>query len=313
VGYETLNKKTMKKISVTIGIPAFNEEKNIGNLLKSILAQRLMHASLDEIIIISDGSTDKTVKKIKEIRDERITVHEGKKRVGKPQRLNQLFKLAKGDIIVLLDSDINFTSPAVLEHLLIKFWRSKKIGMVSGKAEALNGANFVQNAINITRNAYLKIAEQINSGNNLYACEGRILALSKSFAQTVTLPSNIIATDAFLYFSCIKNGFAFRYASSAVVRFISPNTFKEQITQNKRFSARTYILKSYFGDIVDEESKIPRNIYIKNIIPQVMRYPVHSFVIFFVNLYSKYLAKKQSNTIGSLWTIAHSTKRGIAI
>lgn len=302
-----------RKITVSIGIPAFNEEKNIGNLLLSILSQKMTHASLLEIIVMSDGSTDKTAEKAREMKDKRITIHEGKKRIGKPQRLNQLFKIAKGDVIVLLDSDVSLTSPEVIEHLIVKFLKNKTVGMVSGKAEALTGGNFVQSAINITRNAYLKIAEQINSGNNLYACEGRILALSKSFTHTVILPANIIATDAFLYFSCIKNGFSFRYAKSAVVKFILPNTFKEQITQNKRFTARTYILKKYFGDMVDQESKIPQYIYLKYIIPQIMKYPLHSIVIFFVNLYSKYLARKQSNTIGSLWSIANSTKGGITI
>lgn len=301
-----------KKLTISVGIPALNEEKNIGNLLRSVLMQKITHGSISEIIVLSDGSTDKTVQKVREVKDKRIVIHEGKKRLGKPQRLNQLFKMSTGDIIVLLDADATLTSPHVLEHLTREFLQQKNIGMISGKAEAFTNSNFIQKAINITRNAYQKIAEDIKSGNNLYACEGRILALSKGFAHAVILPTNIIATDAFLYFSCIQKGFLFRYAKSAVVKFISPLTVKEQITQNKRFTARTYILENYFGTIVHDESKIPAYIYYKNIIPQVIKYPLHSFVIYFINAYSKYLAKKQSTTIGSLWSIANSTKGGIA-
>lgn len=59
----------MKKLTVTIGIPAYNEEQNIGHLLVNIFNQSTSIAILDEIIIVSDGSTDNTIKAIKKITD----------------------------------------------------------------------------------------------------------------------------------------------------------------------------------------------------------------------------------------------------
>ena len=50
-----------KKLTVTIGIPAYNEEANVRNLLVSLLAQKETNFKLQEIIVVSDGSTDKTV------------------------------------------------------------------------------------------------------------------------------------------------------------------------------------------------------------------------------------------------------------
>jgi len=47
-------------MKITIGIPAYNEEKNIGNLLNDILNQKLEHNILEKILVISDNSTDKT-------------------------------------------------------------------------------------------------------------------------------------------------------------------------------------------------------------------------------------------------------------
>lgn len=49
----------MKKLSVSVGIPAYNEEQNIASLIFGILKQKVNNITLKEIIVISDGSTDK--------------------------------------------------------------------------------------------------------------------------------------------------------------------------------------------------------------------------------------------------------------
>ena len=50
-------------MDVSIGIMAYNEEKNIGNLLKTLLKQNL--SFVKEIIVVNSGSTDKTAKIVK--------------------------------------------------------------------------------------------------------------------------------------------------------------------------------------------------------------------------------------------------------
>ena len=50
----------MKKIDVSIGIMAYNEERNIGKLLNILLNQRLKTTHISEIVVVSSGSTDKT-------------------------------------------------------------------------------------------------------------------------------------------------------------------------------------------------------------------------------------------------------------
>jgi len=51
----------MKKlITVSIGIPAYNEEANIGKLLSSLIKQKEAGFIIKEIIVVSDQSTDKT-------------------------------------------------------------------------------------------------------------------------------------------------------------------------------------------------------------------------------------------------------------
>ena len=57
----------MKKCLISVIVPAYNEEKKIGGVLKSLINSSLV----DEIIIINDGSNDNTlsiVRKFKKIK-----------------------------------------------------------------------------------------------------------------------------------------------------------------------------------------------------------------------------------------------------
>ncbi len=97
----------MKKIpTVTIGIPAYNEEANIEHLLRSIISDQSKQIKLIKIIVISDGSTDATVKKARSIKDKRIFVLDRKKRLGLVQSENEILKHTQGDVLVMLDGDV---------------------------------------------------------------------------------------------------------------------------------------------------------------------------------------------------------------
>src|SRR5947209_6505819 len=95
-----------KPCTISVGIPAHNEESSIRNVLQSILDQQENNFVLKEVIVISDGSTDKTVEKAKAISDRRITIIDDKKRKGKSARLNQICTKCTGDILILCDADI---------------------------------------------------------------------------------------------------------------------------------------------------------------------------------------------------------------
>src|SRR5882757_1314182 len=98
----------MKKITLTIGIPAFNEEKNIENFLLSLFKQKLQKVKLDKILVYSDCSSDKTNEIVKKLSKKYpiIMLIEGKSRKGKYFRVNQMFALNKSDVLILLDADI---------------------------------------------------------------------------------------------------------------------------------------------------------------------------------------------------------------
>tara|TARA_Y100001968_G_C19162000_1_gene621316 strand:- start:95 stop:769 length:675 start_codon:yes stop_codon:yes gene_type:complete len=105
------------KISVIIA--AYNSEKFIGRCLRSLLNQTINYLpfSFYEIILINDGSTDKTdfaVNLFKKPNDNQLKIITNEKNIGLPASLNKGIKMAQGEFIVRVDSDdyvnVNFLS-----------------------------------------------------------------------------------------------------------------------------------------------------------------------------------------------------------
>ena len=98
----------MKKISFII--PVFNEQKSLPELFSQILA--IFSGKLKrydyEIIFINDGSTDDSLKIIKNFKknNSKIVIISFRKNLGKATALNEGFKKVKGDIVVTMDADL---------------------------------------------------------------------------------------------------------------------------------------------------------------------------------------------------------------
>jgi glycosyltransferase involved in cell wall biosynthesis len=89
--------------AVSIIIPAHNQEKYIGRCLRSAINQTLDGADY-EIIVINDGSVDRTEYALELFRDE-ITLINNLSQVGLPAALNRGIHAAKGQFIVRVDAD----------------------------------------------------------------------------------------------------------------------------------------------------------------------------------------------------------------
>ena len=94
----------MKKNLISIIIPIYNEEKYIGRCLRSLLNQSLSQ-DLYEIIIINDGSLDKTKYALELFEGGIIRVLNNDKNEGGPYSLNKGISNSKGKFIVRVDAD----------------------------------------------------------------------------------------------------------------------------------------------------------------------------------------------------------------
>lgn len=89
---------------VSVIIPAYNQENYIGRCLRSLLNQSLSQDDY-EIIIVDDGSTDRTKYALDLFKGDLIKVIYQEKNMGLPYSLNTAINNAAGKYIVRVDSD----------------------------------------------------------------------------------------------------------------------------------------------------------------------------------------------------------------
>lgn len=90
------------KFSITVGVIVYNREKQIIDCIKSALQQTI---NIDEILVVDDGSSDKTVEKIENFNNSKIRLIVNKKNKGIPYSRNKIIREANGDLIFFFDSD----------------------------------------------------------------------------------------------------------------------------------------------------------------------------------------------------------------
>lgn len=95
--------ETKKKYSISVLVPAFNEEKTIENTIRAIFN---IDYPIKELIVLNDGSKDNTEKIVERLAKEfsKLKVV-NKENSGKADSINQGIKLAKGELVVIVDAD----------------------------------------------------------------------------------------------------------------------------------------------------------------------------------------------------------------
>lgn len=93
----------MKKPKISVIIPTYNQEKYLGRCLRSLMDQSMNRKDY-EIIVVNDGSVDKT-KFAANLFKEEICLINNKKNMGLPYSINKGILSAKGRFVVRVDSD----------------------------------------------------------------------------------------------------------------------------------------------------------------------------------------------------------------
>ncbi len=295
----------MKKLkSLSVGIPAYNEEANIKKLLTSILGQVESGYSLIEIIVISDGSTDMTATEVRKLKSRKIKLINNMERSGKSFRINQIFQMFKGDILLLLDADITIADKSLFTKI-VKNNDFTKSGLLGINATPKQAENTFQQIMNSGTALSEQISYSWNNGQNYLAFKGCFLGLSRHFAKQVKLKSHIINNDAYLYFKALDLGFSPVFYKEAYVFYKSPRHFSDYLGQTKRFAGSKKEMEKLFKKDLSYNYAIPKSVRIKAILKNLFLNPflLGSYII--VKGISIFI--KPAN-VRSTWNIAVSTK-----
>ena len=293
-----------KRPSVSIGITAYNEEQNIQKLIRSLLDQKRVGFSFSHILIISDGSTDKTVARVREIKNKKVRVEEGKRRLGKSARVNELLSKLQTDVILLFDADVAVTDKNFISKLIRKS-NIEKSGVVTVRVIPLPGRNFFERCINHSVLLQNDIRASWKNGDNYLAFRGSFFAFSRKAAEEIRLNRSLISNDAYIYFAAKRLGFTTKYIPSLHVYYRSPSTFEDHFKQSSRFQHSLSELSFYFPDQLKDEYKIHPGAFATAILRSFVKNPV--YFMCFVAIYLRSKVKKPLRH-SSLWNMAVSTK-----
>jgi len=238
---------------VLIGLPAYNEEQNVGVLLNKLLAEYPGY----DVMVISSGSTDRTDEIVKEFasRHKNVKLVVEAERRGKTSALAILLKELNDsyDALVYMGAD-NIPEKGAIERLIRKLAMSEEVGAVGGRPIPLNDTKtlcgwFSHLIWHVHHEICLREPK----------ISGELCALKSNIVYDI--PPTIINDDAYLQLVVIMRGHKVAYEPNAIVYLRGPDNLKDLFKQRYRVTLGHYQVEQLLG------AKLPttyakRNVYL---------------------------------------------------
>ena len=125
------------RATVSIIVPAFNEEAGIVGTIESCLTSHYP-SELLQIIVVNDGSSDGTWQRMLEAKERfpEITLIDLGRNYGKRAAMAEGFRCSTGDILLFVDSDSYLAADGV--HQIVQPFADPRVGAVVGHADVAN-------------------------------------------------------------------------------------------------------------------------------------------------------------------------------
>jgi len=201
---------------VSIVIAAKDEEINIKQRLENLLAQQ--YPGMLEVIIVSDGSTDETVKVAEGYQElfaskgRQLHIVEYYPSKGKPTALNRGMEIANGEITVFGDCRQRYARDAVKE--LVRNFSDCTVGAVSGELLFLEDH---ESAIRMEMGAYWNYEKAVRSleskSGSVIGVTGAIYAIRSQLFRPI--PSQTILDDVLIPMDINNKGFRILFDGKA--------------------------------------------------------------------------------------------------
>jgi cellulose synthase/poly-beta-1,6-N-acetylglucosamine synthase-like glycosyltransferase len=234
-----------KNYSLSIIVPAFNEEGSIRETIKHIF--ETSYKNLIEVIVVNDGSKDNTsnvVKKLIKVYGKRLVLIE-KENSGKADSLNCAIKIARGEFIGIVDADSYPEKESF--NRMIGYFDDLKVGAVTAACTPRNRKTLLEKlqaieykVIAITR----KLLEYLES---IYVVPGSLsIYRTKALKEIGGFDKENLTEDIETTFHLLKNDWKIRMSLSARVTTNVPNKIKAWFRQRVRWTVGGFqVLNKY--------------------------------------------------------------------
>src|SRR5215475_2958520 len=219
--------------SVSVIIPAYNEEKVICQTIRSLLDSDYAHYN---IVVVDDGSSDNTAQRVSESFSAEPRVHRYTKvNGGKSQALNYGMAQTQADIVVTLDADTVFRRDTVRK--LVRPFVDPQVAAVAGNAKVGNRINLLTNwqaleyiaSQNLDRRAFALLNCISVVPGAVGAWRSELLVRAGGFAEET------LAEDADLTLALLRLGYTIDYEEEAMAFTEAPDTVRGFVKQRFRW------------------------------------------------------------------------------
>jgi cellulose synthase/poly-beta-1,6-N-acetylglucosamine synthase-like glycosyltransferase len=217
--------------TISVLIPAYNEEKSISRCVNSCLNQT---RKPDEIIIVNDGSTDNTLKILKSFGN-KIKIVNLKKNTGNKSKAQEMgLREVKTDVFITTDADTNLDKNFVRE--IEKSFDDRNVSAVCGFVKS-NKCNWITNVREINylvgQTIYKKAQSKINAIFVLVGCGSAFR--TKDFKSTVTFDHDNITEDLDFTYKLKLADKKISLQNNAIIHTQDPNNLKSYFRQLYRW------------------------------------------------------------------------------
>lgn len=233
------------KYYLSVLIPAYNEEQTIAKTIEHVFKSD--YKWIKEVIVINDGSRDKTLEIVKKLKKQYPSlVIIDKKNSGKADSLNYALKFVKGDFVAIIDAD-SYPNETAFSRLM-GFFSDKKVGVVTAACTPLNRHNLLERLQTIEYKVIAFTRKLLEYVNAIYVAPGSLSVYrKKTLVEIGGFDPKNMTEDIESTWHALKNGWSVKMCLASHVNTIVPSRFKAWWIQRVRWTIGGFqVLKKYF-------------------------------------------------------------------
>lgn len=216
---------------VSLVIPAYNEEENIGKVLQNIMNIDYPKDKL-EVIVVDDGSEDDTYHIAKRY-PVRVVRHEENK--GRGAAVETGISLATGDYIVTIDSDTLLARDSI-KKIVSYMERQPNIGAACGRLRPTRTSGPLGIGQKVEYLLGYAFAKKLKSALGWMLIPSGAFSIYRRRVVADAHISNTMAEDFDLGLHVIRKGYRLGYVEEALAETDNPSTLRSFIRQRVRWN-----------------------------------------------------------------------------
>lgn len=225
--------------AVSLIIAVYNGERFLEAKLQSVLALEYPAGKL-EIIVASDGSTDRTEEIAESFAGQRVSLLR-LPRGGKPAALNAAIGQARGEILVLTDVRQPLEPPSVAR--LVENFADPAVGVASGELLIRPGVSQQEADIGLYWRFETWMRENLSSIDSMFGATGPFYAMRRALA--VPIPDDALLDDVYLPLAAYFQGYRLVMDSRARAYDIATSLETEFRRKIRTLAGNYQILRAY--------------------------------------------------------------------